>query len=361
MVKDYEAYMKRCLQLASAALGQVAPNPLVGALLVHQGRIIGEGYHEKFGGPHAEVNCLTSVAEADRKLISESTMFVSLEPCAHFGKTPPCADRIIKEQIPHVVIGCRDPFPEVDGKGIEKMRAAGIDVEVGILEKECWEMNRRFFVFHTRHRPYIILKWAQTSDGFMANEDYSRLYISNELTNKVVHKWRSEEASILVGTRTALFDDPELSTRNWPGKNPIRLVIDMDLSLPTSLKLFNGEIPTIVFNQHRNNIEELDHIKLFRQEHEGPNLFYYEVTKDSSLVHQIMNALYHLKIQSVIVEGGARILQSFIEEDCWDEARVITNEEMKAGSGIAKPQWDAKGKTMKEKINSDLIEIFRNR
>src|SRR5688572_15474429 len=200
--------MYRCLQLAEQAAGYTAPNPMVGAVLVHGQRIIGEGYHKLYGQPHAEVNCVNSVAAADQHLMAESIMYVSLEPCAHFGKTPPCSDLIIEKKIPHVVIGCRDPFKQVNGKGIEKLQAAGVQVTVGVLEKEAASLNKRFIHFHTAHRPYIILKWAETADGKIAQEDFSRILISNELTNRLVHKWRSEEASILVGTNTARHDDP---------------------------------------------------------------------------------------------------------------------------------------------------------
>ena len=203
--------MHRCIQLAKLGAGYVAPNPMVGAVLVQRDRIIGEGYHQQYGGPHAEVNCIASVNETDKDLISASTLYVSLEPCSHFGKTPPCADMIIKHKIPKVVIGSRDPSKEVNGKGIEKLKAAGVEVEVGILENECKTLNRRFFIFNTQHRPYIILKWAQTADHKIAGITDERLFISSEVTNRLVHKWRSEEASILVGTNTALYDDPELT------------------------------------------------------------------------------------------------------------------------------------------------------
>ena len=231
--------MHRCLELAQLAAGNTAPNPMVGSVLVHNDKIIGEGYHQVYGQAHAEVNCISSVKPEHQGLIPQSTIYVSLEPCAHFGKTPPCADLIIKHQIPKVVVGCRDPFVQVNGKGIEKLQAAGIEVTVGVLEKECKELNKRFFTFHTEHRPYIILKWAQTADLKIAAEDYGRVLISNAQSNRIVHKWRSEEMAILVGTNTALFDDPELNTRLWPGGHPIRLVVDMNLRLPSSLKLFN--------------------------------------------------------------------------------------------------------------------------
>src|SRR4026209_222335 len=207
--------MLRCLELAEKGSGYVAPNPMVGAVLVHDGKIIGEGYHRQYGQAHAEVNCLSSIKEGDKNKIARSVLYVSLEPCSHFGKTPPCTDLIITNKIPNVVIGCSDPFKEVNGKGIEKLKAAGVNVVYGILERECQQLNKRFFTFHTRHRPYIILKWAETADGKIAGDGASRLFISNEQTNRLVHKWRSEEASILVGTNTVLMHDPELTTRNW--------------------------------------------------------------------------------------------------------------------------------------------------
>ena len=221
--------MERCLELARKAIGYVAPNPMVGAVLVHENRIIGEGWHREFGQAHAEVNCIDSVIEDDKKYIAYSTLYVSLEPCSHFGKTPPCADLIIKNGIQHVVIGSRDPFPDVNGKGIEKLRSAGINVSVGLMEDECIQLNKRFFTFYNKHRPYIILKWAETADGKLSAGSKERLKISNEYSNRLVHQWRSEEASIMIGTNTALYDDPELTTRLWHGRSPTRVVVDMNL------------------------------------------------------------------------------------------------------------------------------------
>jgi diaminohydroxyphosphoribosylaminopyrimidine deaminase/5-amino-6-(5-phosphoribosylamino)uracil reductase len=342
----HETYMHRCLELAKRGAGYVAPNPMVGALLVHEEKIIGEGYHRQYGEPHAEVNCINSVSEQDRNKISSSVLYVSLEPCSHFGKTPPCTDLVITNKIPHVVIGCRDPFKEVDGKGIEKLRAAGVKVIDGTLEKECQQLNKRFFTFYTKHRPYIILKWAETADGKIAGDGTNRLLISNEQTNRLVHKWRSEEVSILVGTNTALLDDPELTTRNWGGPSPIRLVIDMDLKLPSTLKIFNNKQRTVIFNRAKH--EEQD------------NLIYYQVTEDVSLVHQIMNALYQMKIQSVIVEGGARLLQSFIDEEMWDEARIIKNGELIINNGLAAPELETKNAAEEIKILDDSIKIYNH-
>lgn len=317
---------------------------MVGAVLVFEDRIIGEGYHMRYGQAHAEVNCIAAVKDEDRGLIPQSTIYVSLEPCAHFGKTPPCADLIIRERIPRVVVGCRDPFPLVDGKGIEKMRAAGISVEVGVLEKECIELNRRFFTFNTQHRPYIVLKWAQTMDGRMGALTGDRVLISNEYTNRLVHKWRSEEAAILVGTNTALLDDPALTVRLWKGPDPIRLVIDKDLRLPASLRLFDGQVRTVIFN-------------LEKHEEQG-NLQYYQLAGDSSLVHQLVVALHQLKIQSVLVEGGAALLQSFIDEGYWDEARIITNETLQIPGGLASPVLQEGRLVFQEKLFSDVISHY---
>ena len=339
--------MYRCLELAKLGAGSVAPNPMVGAVLVHADRVIGEGYHHKYGQAHAEPNCIQQAVENGyTHLISQSTLYVSLEPCVHFGKTPPCTDLIIRNKIPRVVVGCRDPFEEVDGKGIEKLRNAGIEVAFGVLEKDWNDLNKRFLGFHIKHRPYIILKWAQTVNHKIAGQGGDRLYITNEFTNRVVHKWRSEEASILIGTNTALVDDPELTTRLWTGSNPTRLAVDLDLKLPRHLKIFDGQVRTIVFNT-------------IKHEDKG-NLLFYQVTDDVSLVHQIINALYQLKILSVIVEGGTKLLQSFIDEDMWDEARVITNEELIVKSGLDAPQFISALKMNEEKMFTDKVEFFNS-
>ncbi|MFZ1453804.1 MAG: bifunctional diaminohydroxyphosphoribosylaminopyrimidine deaminase/5-amino-6-(5-phosphoribosylamino)uracil reductase RibD [Ferruginibacter sp.] len=354
---QHQLYMQRCLQLAALGAGQVAPNPMVGAVLVYKDRIIGEGYHQKYGEAHAEVNCIHHVAESDKILIEKSTLYVSLEPCAHFGKTPPCADLIINHKIPHVVIGCRDSFAAVNGKGIERLQAAGVQVTPGILESECRELNRRFFTFHERQRPYIILKWAQSSDGKIASlnppeggtlelNGVNRLLISNEFTNRLVHKWRTEEASILVGTNTALLDDPALTARLWPGNNPVRLVIDMDLKLPATLKLFDGTVKTIVFNQHK--------------EQTGEMLSFYKLEKDEKFISRFLHALYKLQLQSVLVEGGAKLLQTFIDENLWDEARVISNEQLTIGNGLNAPVLKSNTLYEEQKLQNDTISFFRN-
>jgi diaminohydroxyphosphoribosylaminopyrimidine deaminase / 5-amino-6-(5-phosphoribosylamino)uracil reductase len=338
--------MHRCLELAAAGAGYVAPNPMVGAVLVHEGRIIGEGYHRLYGQSHAEVNCINAVQEADRRLIPASTMYVSLEPCAHTGKTPPCADLIIQQKIPAVIIGCRDPFKQVNGKGIEKLLAAGVQVQTGVLEQEALALNKRFMTFHTQHRPYIMLKWAQTADGKMANGDYSRVMISNEFSNRLVHKWRSEEAAIMVGTHTAFMDDPALTNRLWKGPNPVRIVIDKTLKLPSSLQLFDKQVKTIVFN--------------YLKQEEQDNLLYYQVTPDVLMVHQIVHALYQLNIQSVLIEGGAQLLQSFIDEGYWDEARIISNQALQLPGGLAAPALHKGALQKQESLFSDTIRYFVN-
>jgi diaminohydroxyphosphoribosylaminopyrimidine deaminase / 5-amino-6-(5-phosphoribosylamino)uracil reductase len=339
--------MHRCIELAKQAAGSVAPNPMVGAVLVYNDIIIGEGYHAQYGQAHAEVNCINAVTKEHKDLIAQSILYVSLEPCAHFGKTPPCADLIIANKIRKVIIGCRDPFKEVDGKGIEKLKAAGIEVISGVLEKECKELNKRFFTFHTAHRPYIILKWAQTANGIIASKDYSRILISNEFSTRLLHKWRSEEAAILVGTNTALHDDPSLTTRLWKGNNPVRLVVDMNLRLPQTLQLFDGSVKTIVFNTTRQD--------------EKNNLLFYRIKKDITLVRQISDALYALNIQSVLVEGGAKLLQSFIDEGLYDEVRIITNNQLQVPEGIKSPQVSELILTDSGHIHSDTIRCYKNK
>jgi diaminohydroxyphosphoribosylaminopyrimidine deaminase / 5-amino-6-(5-phosphoribosylamino)uracil reductase len=360
--------MHRCINLAKLPAGKVAPNPMVGAVLVHGNRIIGEGHHQYYGGPHAEVNCIRSVKETDQGLIKDSVLYVSLEPCAHFGKTPPCADLIIENKIRKVIIGCRDPFVEVNGKGIEKLQAAGIETITGVLGEDCINLNKRFFKFHTQHRPYIILKWAQTQNGKIAappkpsptgrayeNTSGDRLLISNEFTNRLVHKWRGEEASILVGTNTALLDDPELTNRHWPGHSPVRLVIDMDLSLPAALKMFNdNKACTIIFNSKQHELGNLS----LKPGHGG--VAFYQVTHDVSVILQVIHALYQLKIQSVLVEGGARLLQSFIDEDLWDEARVITNSRLQVENGLSAPTLSNHQLIEEDIIMSDQVHYFAN-
>jgi diaminohydroxyphosphoribosylaminopyrimidine deaminase / 5-amino-6-(5-phosphoribosylamino)uracil reductase len=312
--------MERCLQLARLGAGNTAPNPLVGAVLVFEDRIIGEGFHQKYGEAHAEVNCLKSVSASDIKLISSATLYVSLEPCSHYGKTPPCADLIIQMKIPHVVIGCSDSFKKVNGTGIEKLIAAGIKVEVGFSERECRELNKRFFTFHEKKRPYIILKWAQTINGFIAEENFKAVKISNDFTNRLVHKLRTEEAAILVGKNTALHDDPALTVRLWKGNNPIRILLDNNLTVSKASKIFSDESKTLIINKTINKTE-------------GNNVY----VKSSGNLKEITEILYRENVLSVIVEGGTKTLQSFIDACLWDEAMVITATDRFLPKGIKAP------------------------
>lgn len=308
MTKD-EKYMLRCLQLAANGFCTTPPNPMVGAVVVYQDRIIGEGWHVHCGQAHAEVNAIRSVK--DQSLLRKSTIYVSLEPCSHYGKTPPCADLIIEKGIPHVVVGCMDPFALVAGKGIQKLRNAGIQVEVGVLEKECQDLNRRFMTFHLYKRPYITLKWAESADGFI---DSTRTCgqptrISNDLTQMIAHKRRAEHTAILVGRKTALLDNPSLTTREWYGQSPARLVIDKHLTLSPSLRIFDGEAPTIVFTAE-------DGISDY------PNTTLIKLDFAQNILPQIMQILYEKQLQSLLVEGGQTLLQSMINENLWDEAFI---------------------------------------
>jgi len=340
----HEVYMFRCLQLAQLGAGYTAPNPMVGAVLVYDNRIIGEGYHQEYGKAHAEVNCIQSVKKEDEIYIPQSTLYVSLEPCSHFGKTPPCADLIIAKRIHRVVVGCRDPFKAVDGRGIDKLRAAGIDVVLGISEAACLALNKRFFCYVTKGRPYIILKWARSSDGKMANADRSRIQISNEFSRRLLHKWRSESAAILIGTNTALYDDPELTVRAWKGPNPVRGVVDMNLRLPTALKLFDQQVPTIVFNQLKDETKQ--------------NLQYCRVDAEQDLISQILTSLFSMQIQSVLVEGGMHLLQSFIHQGIWDEARIISNSHVQIPDGLPAPELPQARLVSEEKLFSDCVRVY---
>lgn len=341
-------YMSRCLELATKGTGKAAPNPVVGAVFVYKGQIIGEGWHKKYGEAHAEVNCINdAVQNGFEKLIAESVLYVSLEPCAHFGKTPPCADLIIRYKIPKVVIGCRDPFEFVNGKGIERLQAAGTDVTVGVLEDDCRELNRRFFTYQEKKRPYIILKWAQTADGKISGGK-ERLLISNKFTNRLVHRWRSEEAAILVGTNTALSDNPQLNTRLWGGSSPVRVVLDLGLRLPLSLNIFDGKQKTIILNSEK--------------EAEGDNLYYLKIDKENNMLEQICEVLYRQKIQSVLVEGGARLLQTFIDANIWDEIRVISSSDVISGGVLSSPPLPTTAaKTEEIKLSGDKIITYRRK
>lgn len=314
--------MRRCIELAQNGLCNTAPNPMVGAVIVCDGRIIGEGYHVRCGQAHAEVNAVRSVA--DPSLLKRSTIYVSLEPCAHYGKTPPCADMLVEKGIPRIVIGCQDPFARVAGRGIQKLRDAGRDVTVGVLEAECRHLIRRFITFHTRRRPYITLKWAQSADGYidLHRTDGRPVVLSNPLTAMLVHKMRAEHSAILVGTRTALLDDPSLTVRHWYGPAPVRVVLDRNLSLPRSLHLFDGSVPTLVVGT--------------RQGDPMPGVECLTADYSRDLLPQLLSALYERNLQSLLVEGGSRLLQSFIDDGLWDEISVEESP-LRLGSGVTAP------------------------
>lgn len=340
--------MNRCLELAKLGAGNVAPNPMVGAVLVHQNRIIGEGYHEKYGGPHAEVNCIASVAEEDKPLIAQSTLYVSLEPCAHFGKTPPCADLIVEQRIPKVVIACRDIFAKVNGLGIQKLQQAGIEVITGVMEEEAIELNKRFFCFHRYQRPFVILKWAQSADSFIAKNNFEAVAISNEWVNRWVHKMRAEEAAIMVGFNTALYDNPRLTVRNYTGKNPVRIVIDKKLNLAADAAIKSPEAPLIIVNE----------IKHWQEEH----ITFLKIEENDELLPSLMRHLYQQKIQSVIVEGGAVLLQSFINHQLWDEAFCISNAALHLEMGIKAPAMPANADRVKTwQVQNNYITHFKNK
>lgn len=332
--------MQRALELAVNGQSQVSPNPMVGCVIVHQEKIIGEGWHEQYGGPHAEVNAINSVV--DKELLKSSTVYVSLEPCSHIGKTPPCADLLSRHQVKRVVIGTVDTNPLVSGKGIEKLNEAGIEVKSGILEQESRHLNRRFFSMIEKRRPYIVLKWAQTQDGFIARANFDSKWISNELSRKLVHQWRSEEDAILVGSQTVKVDNPKLTVREWNGRNPLRLIIDRKLSLNGQHVILDEE-PTIIYNTLR---EETLHKKCFMRLPEAN--FFQEMVKD----------IFNRRIQSVLVEGGTKTLQQFIDSGLWDEARIFTSTKQ-FETGIAAPRIKGK-KTGEAVIQSDRLTILEN-
>ena len=336
--------MSRCLQLAELGAGNVAPNPMVGAVLVYEDKIIGEGYHQKYGEAHAEVNCINNVIEENKVLIEKGILYVSLEPCSHYGKTPPCTDLIIKNKIKKVVIGCKDIYKEVAGTGIQKLQNAGVEVITGILEKECIQLNKRFFTFHQKFRPYIILKWAQTANGKIGALE-KRILISNEYSNRLVHKWRSEEAAILIGTNTALQDDPLLTTRLWTGKNDIRIIIDKQLKLPSALKIFNTDARTLIYNLAKNSTTG--------------NLVYIKLDNEN-FIDDMLQSLFELNIQSVMVEGGAKTLQSFINAGLCDEARVIINEKLIIENGIGSPEMKDFIWENQERYFDDVINYYKH-
>jgi diaminohydroxyphosphoribosylaminopyrimidine deaminase/5-amino-6-(5-phosphoribosylamino)uracil reductase len=320
MKEQDELYMRRALELAALGRGSVSPNPMVGCVIVHNGRIIGEGWHQLYGGPHAEVNAVASVKE--KELLPEATVYVTLEPCSHYGKTPPCASLLITHSVKKVVICNTDTNPLVAGKGIQLLQEAGIEVATGVLEQEGKELNKRFFTFMEKQRPYIILKWAQTSDGFIAREDFSSKWISNSFARKLVHKWRAEEDAIMVGKNTALYDNPQLNVRSWTGRNPQRIIIDRNLQLPSSLYLFDGTQPTICYN--------------YIKTEQHPNLLYVKIDAAEDIVPPLLHDMHSRKIQSVIVEGGSWLLKQFLKSGLGDEVRVFVSQQQ-FSKGIEAP------------------------
>ena len=307
-----EIYMQRCIDIAKRGIRAVAPNPMVGCVLVVEDKIIGEGYHERYGEAHAEVNAINNVS--NQNLLKNATLYVSLEPCSHTGKTPPCCDLLIQKGIKKVIVGTKDPNPLVGGKGIEKLKNSGIEVSEGILKDQCLELNKRFFTFHEKQRPYVILKWAQTLDGFLdqirKDGEQKINWISEPETKTLVHKWRSEEQSILVGRNTITNDNPSLTVRDYGGMNPIRLVIDSQLQISGNLNIYSKDAPTIVFNRVKDKKEN--------------NVEWIKIKETST--SNILEELYRRGIQSVFVEGGSRTLQYFIIDNLWDEARVIVGQ-----------------------------------
>ena len=340
-----EHYIKRCIELAKNGLGTTYPNPMVGSVIVHDGKIIGEGWHRKAGEPHAEVNAVNSVK--DLSLLSKATIYVSLEPCSHFGKTPPCCDMIIKHKIPNVVVGTIDPNSLVAGNGIKRLQENGVNVTVGILEKECQELNKRFFTFHNKKRPYIILKWAESQDGFIApaaKEKKEPVWISNQFSRQLTHKWRSEEQSILVGTNTVLDDNPKLDTRDWHGINPVRVVLDRTGKIPNDFYIKDKKTKTIIITEQENLTST-------------ENCIYENAIFGIELTKTIAHILHKYGIQSIIIEGGQKTLQSFIDENLWDEARVFIGS-IHFKKGIKAPDLD--GNFQIKNIKDDQLKLYFN-
>ncbi len=338
--------MRRALQLAQNGLGTTYPNPMVGSVIVHNGKIIGEGWHKKAGEPHAEVNAVNAVK--DKSLLKEATIYVTLEPCSHFGKTPPCCDLIIAKEIPNVVVGTIDPFAKVAGTGIQKLKEAGKNVIVGVLEKECQELNKRFFTFHQKKRPYIILKWAESNDGFIAplTKDTNRpVWVTHQYSRQLVHKWRTEEQAILVGTQTVLDDNPVLNARDFFGADPTRIVLDRQGRIPENYHIKNGTQKTIIYSENifltKNN-----------------TISYKKAIFDTHFLEFLVSDLFQEELQSIIIEGGAKTLQSFIDKNLWDEARVFTGNTL-LKNGITAPKIH-RSPIRIENIQEDQLKYYKN-
>ncbi len=344
--------MYRCFELAEKGLGNAAPNPIVGAVLVYENMIIGEGYHAQYGGPHAEVNCIDSVAEKHKTLIDKSILFISLEPCAHYGKTPPCTNLILAHGIKKVVIGCRDPFETVNGKGIEILRLNGVEVIEGVLEKEAKELNKRFFCFHLKQRPFVLIKWAETSDGYIAPRHQSdvseRWMISTPIAKRFVHRLRKEETAILVGTNTALWDDPILDSHLQNDGKTIRMVIDKNRRIPTSHKIFNTNYKTYIFNYLENKIysEYVEYICF---------------SASDNMLPSIMQWCYKNGIQSILIEGGSKTIESFFDAGLYDEIVRISNNRVAEVNGLESPKLPPNISIDKTfQLGEDTIKILKN-
>jgi diaminohydroxyphosphoribosylaminopyrimidine deaminase / 5-amino-6-(5-phosphoribosylamino)uracil reductase len=341
METSLENNMMQCLLLASQGIGYVSPNPLVGAMLVHNGNMIGAGYHIQYGTAHAEVNCIEAVSQANKHLIPDSTLYVTLEPCNHTGNTPPCTDFILQQGIKKVIVGTTDPNPKVNGSGIEKLRANGVEVITNILEPNCIAVNRRFFTYQTKKRPYIILKWAQTADGFIAAADKSTLKISGPETDKLTHLWRAQEDAIMVGYNTVVYDNPNLNVRHIEGRNPVRIVWDTNNNLAKTYNVFDASQATIIFN---NKIEYKDN-----------STAYLKV----DTLEEIIFKLYEYKTLSLLIEGGTKLLQQCIQAGLWDEARIITNK-YNILQGYPAPKLSNSKYLYKDTKGTDTIEYFKN-
>lgn len=344
----HEIYMQRCIELARNGLGTTYPNPLVGSVIVHQGIIIGEGWHQKAGAPHAEVNAICSVK--NKELLSESTIYVNLEPCSHFGKTPPCCDLILEHHIPNIVIGTQDPFAEVAGRGIHKLLVSGKNVTVGVCEADCLALNQRFFTFHQQKRPYIILKWAESQDGFIAPKTQNKktpFWISNPYSRQRAHQWRSQEQAILVGTQTVLKDNPKLDTRDWEGNSPVRLILDRSGKISADFHVMNDEVTTYIFTEKPKTLNL-------------QNTFAVEIDFNGNIAQQVIDFMYKKNLQSLIVEGGKQTLQTFIDASLWDEARIFSSK-IKLGDGTARPICESEKLTTESILNDKLTTLYNTK
>ncbi|HEV7381663.1 MAG TPA: bifunctional diaminohydroxyphosphoribosylaminopyrimidine deaminase/5-amino-6-(5-phosphoribosylamino)uracil reductase RibD [Dyadobacter sp.] len=347
-------WMQRALQLAEYGRGTVSPNPMVGCVIVHQGKIIGEGWHRHYGGPHAEVRAVDDAEEkGNGSLLADATVYVTLEPCSHIGKTPPCADLLVRKNVRKVVICNHDPNPLVAGQGIEKLRTAGIEVQQGILEEEGLELNKRFFLTFRENRPYVILKWAETADGYLGHSNGAPVAISGAYSNMHVHKWRSEEDAILVGFNTALVDNPSLNVRKWVGRNPVRIVLDRNGILPETLHFFDKSQPTLIAG-YKNPKTEITYPQRY---HEIPDTDHIQLNPGNDEVEQLLKELVNRKIHSVFVEGGPAVINSFLKSGLWDEIRRCQSN-MVLGKGIMAPA--PRGiLTGSEKVQDDLWTYYR--